>query len=85
MYLERVIRNFSYAELDKIVVGERLAEWTKAGGRASLQLTQKGLTAAGAIEKVEGALEQERAIISAHAKKLTEIRVSALLGERAPA
>jgi hypothetical protein len=74
----------AFARAIDFVVGERLAEWTKAGGRASLQLTQKGLTAASEIEKVEDALEQERMIISDHAKKLTETRVSALLGERAP-
>ncbi|WP_040597827.1 hypothetical protein [Sphingomonas elodea] len=75
----------AFARAIDFVVGERLAEWTKAGGRASLQLTQAGLTAVGEIEKIEDALEQERAIISEHAKKLTEIRVSALLGERTAA
>lgn len=75
----------AFARAIDFVVGEQLAEWTKAGGRASLQLTQAGLTAVGEIEKVEDALEQERTIISEHAKKLTEIRVSALLGERTAA
>lgn len=75
----------AFARAIDFVVGERLAEWTKTGGRASLQLTQKGLAAAAEIEKVEDALEQERIIISDHAKKLTEIRVPALLGERTAA
>jgi len=72
----------AFARAIDFVVGERLAEWTKAGGRASLQLTLTGLAAAKELDKVEDALEQERAIIAEHAKKLTEIRVSALLGER---
>ena len=72
----------AFARAIDFVVGERLAEWTKAGGRASLQLTSTGLAASAQIEKVEDVLERERAIIVEHAKKLTEIRVSALLGER---
>ena len=72
----------AFARAIDFVVGERLAGWTKAGGRASLQLTLTGLAAAEKLDKVEDALEQERAIIAEHAKKLTEIRVSALLGER---
>lgn len=69
----------AFARAIDYVVGERLAEWTKASGRASLQLTAGGLAAASGINAVEDALEQERAIISGHAKKLTENRVSALL------
>lgn len=72
----------AFARAIDFVVGERLAEWTKTGGRASLQLTATGLVAAAAIDKVEDSLEQERAIINEHAKKLTETRVSSLLGER---
>jgi hypothetical protein len=72
----------AFARAIDFVIGERFADWTKTGGRASLQLTQRGLTAAAEIEKVDGVLEQERAIVSDHAKKLTEIRVSALLCER---
>lgn len=72
----------AFARAIDFVVGERLAKWTKTGGRASLQLTGTGQAAAAAIDKVEDALEQERAVISEHAKKLTETRVSALLGER---
>ena len=72
----------AFARAIDFVVGERLAEWTKMGGRASLQLTATGLAAATGIDSVRDALEQERAIISEYAKKLTEVRVSALLGER---
>lgn len=75
----------AFARAIDFVIGERLAEWTKSGGRASLQLTQAGITAVEEIEKVEDALELERAIITEHAKKLTEIRVSALLGGRVTA
>lgn len=75
----------AFARAIDFVVGEHLAEWTKAGGRASLQLNEKGLTAADEIKKVDDVLEHERSIISEHAQKLTEIRVSALLGERASA
>lgn len=74
----------AFARAIDFVIGERLAEWTKAAGRASLQLTQNGLTAAGEIKKLEDALEQERKVISDHARKLTESRVSAFMGERAP-
>lgn len=72
----------AFARAVDFVVGERLADWTKAGGRASLQLTGTGLLAAESVEKLENALETERAIIAEHAKKLTETRVAALLGER---
>jgi hypothetical protein len=75
----------AFARAIDFVIGERLAEWTKTGGRASLQLTRTGLAAATKIEKGENLLEQERAVISEHANKLTEVRVSALLGERAGA
>jgi hypothetical protein len=72
----------AFARAIDFVVGERLAEWTKSGGRASLQLTATGSVAAAKIGTVTNALEQERAIIDDYAKKLTEIRVSALLGDR---
>jgi hypothetical protein len=72
----------AFARAIDFVVGEHLAKWTKAGGRASLQLTQTGLKAAAEIAKVEDVLVEERTVITEHAKKLTEIRVSALLGER---
>lgn len=72
----------AFARAIDLVVGERLAQWVKTGARASLQLTATGLAAASEIEKVADALEQERAIIVEHAKKLTEARVSILLGER---
>jgi hypothetical protein len=75
----------AFARAIDFVVGERLAEWTKSGGRASLQLTTTGLAAAEGIDKIPDALEQERAIIGEYAKKLTEARVSILLGERATA
>jgi len=72
----------AFARAIDFVVGERLAEWTRSGGRASLQLTATGLAAASGVGTVTDALEQERTIIDNYAKKLTEVRVSALLGER---
>jgi hypothetical protein len=75
----------AFARAIDFVVGERLATWTKAGGRASLQLTISGTAAATELEGIENALELERIIITEHAKKLTETRVSELLGERSAA
>ena len=72
----------AFARAIDFVVGERLATWTKAGGRASLQLTGSGTAAATELERVEDAFELERNIINEHAKKVTETRVSELLGER---
>lgn len=72
----------AFARAIDFVVGERLAAWTKAGGRASLQLTASGLTAAAGLEKFQDVLQDERVIIAEYAKKLTEVRVTALLGER---
>jgi hypothetical protein len=75
----------AFARAIDFVVGERLVEWTKSTGRASLQLTATGMIAATSIGAVTNALEGERAIIDDYAKKLTEVRVSALLGERSRA
>lgn len=71
----------AFARAIDFVVGERLATWTKAGGRASLQLTATGTAAATELERVEDAFEIERKIINEHARILTEGRVSELLGE----
>lgn len=75
----------AFARAIDFVVGERLATWAKASGRASLQLTASGTAAATELERLEDAFEFERNIINEHAKKLTEGRVSQLLGERAAA
>ncbi len=75
----------AFARAIDFVVGERLATWTKASGRASLQLTASGTAAVTKLEGVEDALELERNIITKYAKKLTETRVSELLGERTAA
>ena len=72
----------AFARAIDFVVGDRLAAWTKTGGRASLQLTASGTAAAAALEQFKDVLEEERAIIAEHAAKLTEMRVTALLGER---
>lgn len=72
----------AFARAIDFVVGERLAAWTKAGGRASLQLTASGMAAATTLEQFQDVLQDERAIIAEHARKLTEIRVTALLGGR---
>jgi hypothetical protein len=71
----------AFARAVDFVVGEQLAEWTRASGRASLQLTARGLAAAAQIKTAQNALEYERAIVIEYAGKLTEVRVSALLGE----
>ncbi|WP_162630085.1 hypothetical protein [Azospirillum ramasamyi] len=71
----------AFARAIDFVVGERFAEWTRGGGRASLQLTAAGIAAASAVEKISDALEEEKAIIAEYAKKLTEQRVSTLIGE----
>lgn len=73
----------AFARAVDFVVGERLAGWTKTGGRASLQLTASGIAAAAGLEEFQDALQEERGIIADHARKLTEVRVTALLGERA--
>lgn len=75
----------AFARAIDFVVGERLAIWTKVSGRASLQLTVSGTVAAGQLDRVEDAFEFERTIINEYAKKLTETRVSELLGERTTA
>lgn len=75
----------AFARAIDFVVGERLATWTKASGRASLQLTASGTAAVTELERIEDAFELERNIINEHAKKLTEGRVSELLGERTAA
>lgn len=75
----------AFARAIDFVVGEHLAGWTKTGGRASLQLTANGMTAAAALGEFQDVLQEERAIIAEHAKELTEVRVTALLGERADA
>lgn len=75
----------AFARAIDFVVGEHLAAWTKTGGRASLQLTDSGTAAVAALEEFQDVLQEERAIIAEHAKGLTEVRVTALLGERAEA
>ena len=63
------------------VVGEKLATWTKATGRAALQLTKAGLHAMEAVMGLDDALVAERAIILELSKMITEATVASLLGE----
>jgi hypothetical protein len=70
----------AFARAIDFVVGEKLATWTKATGRAALQLTKLGAEAAEAVMGLEDALVTERAIVSELAKAITETRVATLLG-----
>jgi hypothetical protein len=72
----------AFARAVDFVVGEKLAIWTKATGRAALQLTKKGVEAAAAVMGIEDALIEERAIVADLAKLITETGVGALLGEK---
>ena len=71
----------AFARAIDFVVGEKLAIWTKATGRAALQLTKIGVGAAEAVMSLEDALVTERAIASDLAKMITETMVATLLGE----
>lgn len=72
----------AFARAVDFVVGEKLAIWTKAGGRAALQLTKTGVDAAVAVMGLEDALIEERAAVAELAKQITETGVGALLGEK---
>jgi len=72
----------AFARAVDFVVGEKLAIWTKATGRAALQLTKTGIEAAAAVMGVEDALVEERAAVAELAKLITETGVAALLGEK---
>lgn len=72
----------AFARAVDFVVGEKLAIWTKATGRAALQLTKTGVDAAAAVMGVEDALVEERAAVAELAKLITETGVGALLGEK---
>lgn len=72
----------AFARAVDFVVGEKLAIWTKATGRAALQLTKTGVDAAAAVLGVEDALVEERVAVTELAKLLPEARVGALLGEK---
>ena len=72
----------AFARAIDFVVGERFATWTKASGRAALQLTKAGIAAAGSVMALDDALVIERAVISKLARSTTENAVAGLLGER---
>lgn len=72
----------AFARAVDFVVGEKLAIWTKATGRAALQLTKAGVETAAAVMGVEDALIEERASIAELSKLITETRVGSLLGEK---
>jgi hypothetical protein len=71
----------AFARAIDFVVGEKLATWTRATGRAALQLTKVGIKAAEAVMDLEDALVTERAIVSDLAKAITETTLATLLGE----
>jgi hypothetical protein len=71
----------AFARAIDFVIGENLATWTKATGRAALQLTKSGTAAAKSVMGLEDALSEERAIVSELAKTITETTVAGLLGE----
>jgi hypothetical protein len=71
----------AFARAIDFVVGENFATWTKATGRAALQLTKSGAAAAAAVMGVRDGLVDEKAIISDLAKAITETMVATLLGE----
>jgi hypothetical protein len=71
----------AFARAIDFVVGEKLATWTKATGRAALQLTKSGVEAVEAVMGLEDALVAERAIVSQLAKAITETTVATLLGQ----
>jgi hypothetical protein len=72
----------AFARAIDFVVGERLATWTKATGRAALQLTKTGIESANAVLNQDEALVVERAIVSDLATTITESTVVNLLSER---
>ncbi len=71
----------AFARAVDFVVGEKLAAWTRATGRAALQLTKAGVDALEAVMRVEDALVAEREIVSDLAKAITETTVATLLSE----
>jgi len=71
----------AFARAIDFVVGEKLATWTKATGRAALQLTKGGIEAFEAVKGLKDALVTERTIVFDLAKAITETTVANLLGE----
>lgn len=72
----------AFARAIDFVVGEQLATWTKASGRAALQLTMKGIKSSNVVLDFDEALTKERTIVSELAKIITETTVGNLLGGR---
>lgn len=72
----------AFARAIDFVVGENLANWTKATGRAALQLTKAGVDAAAAVMNRDDTLVEERAAVADLAKLINETSVATLLGER---
>lgn len=70
----------AFARAIDFVVGEMLATWTKATGRAALQLTKTGIESADAVLILDEALVLERAVVSDLATTITETIVANLLG-----
>ena len=83
---EDVYRDFrvepAFARAIDFVVGERFAIWTKASGRAALQLTAAGIAAARSVSALDDTLVIERTIILKLARSTTENAIAGLLGER---
>ena len=71
----------AFARAIDFIVGERLATWTKATGRAALQLTKTGIESADAVLNLDEALVLERSVVSDLATTITESTVANLLGD----
>ena len=71
----------AFARAIDFVVGEKLATWTKIGGRAALRLTEVGIATAEAVRSVDDALVTERAVIFFLARAITEATLVTLLAE----
>jgi hypothetical protein len=71
----------AFARAVDFVVGEGLATWTKASGRAALQLTKLGIESAEAVKNQADALIEEREIISEFAPAISEGAIISLLGD----
>jgi hypothetical protein len=64
------------------LVGKKLAAWVEVSNRTGLQLTAAGIKSAEALLKNDTAMKEERALLGAVAKDVTESFVTALLGPK---
>jgi hypothetical protein len=71
----------AFARAIDFAIGEKLAAWTKASGRAALKLTVTGVDAFQSLSELDDALIAERAVIAEYAKAIPEKLVANLLWE----